>query len=683
MTHRRATAAWLALALLARAGSAGPTATELFAADLDPAMRGLTLSPTGTYAAVILSPQRLLVYHVPSRSRVKALDLSAQLAQVLWSGDDTLLVLRDAGSSASTAAIQLRFDGGRLERTIRWFNTPGQVVDSLPAQVGWILYAPETDRASVYRVQLSALFSAETNPVVGPRRDAGQFVAENRVANLLEPDILGVHWIPDHHGHVRAALSSHGKASEKPVLKLWARDAPDAAWRLLASGPADEFDLSPLGFAEDDFHLLVATRRDRDTVGLFELDPATGQLGSLRYEHPSAEIVRVVFDYSGRDLLSVAYFEGGSERYHHFRNAMKRHQEKLENAFAGEVVAIVNGSRDERLLSLFVSSAVNPGAFYIFDVEASQAYEVGQVAPWLEARRMVPVRAFRVDSVDGLEVEGLLAQPPGAARPPLVVLPHGGPIGVRDRNAFDPTVQFLAGRGYAVLQVNYRGSSGYGRAFEEAGFREWGGHIEDDIEAAVAHVVGQGWVDRDRACIVGGSYGGYSALMSSLRFPSRYRCAATLSGITDIALWLHSTEFEGTMFQELARDLRAQIAGDPEADYDALRATSPVYRAAEIPVPIFIAHGLLDRRVDIEHALRLRRMLDLYQKPYEWQVVEDAGHGFRTVEQAAAWCERLERFLAAHLRDGAPATGPDHEPEPGVGSGAGGGSGEPARVRVW
>jgi dipeptidyl aminopeptidase/acylaminoacyl peptidase len=247
---------------------------------------------------------------------------------------------------------------------------------------------------------------------------------------------------------------------------------------------------------------------------------------------------------------------------------------------------------------------------------------------------------FAVTSSDGLEIESFFTLPE-SEDVPLVVMPHGGPFGIADERTYDPTVQFLAFSGWAVLQVNYRGSAGYGRAFLEAGKQQWGTGIEDDIEAAVRHVVAQGWVDPDRVCIFGGSYGGYSALMSAIRYPERYRCAATFAGVTDIPLMFSTSDWaSNTVLTAMQRD----IIGDPDTQYEALRDLSPVFRVDEIGVPVLVAHGRWDERVDIDHAYRLKMMFDLHGQPLELHVLE-TGHGFASSELAGAFHEKLLDFL--------------------------------------
>jgi dipeptidyl aminopeptidase/acylaminoacyl peptidase len=245
--------------------------------------------------------------------------------------------------------------------------------------------------------------------------------------------------------------------------------------------------------------------------------------------------------------------------------------------------------------------------------------------PWLDPNEMADAQVLEITAPDGTKIEAFLTIPVGTEDepPPLLVLPHGGPYGVRDSRSFDPLVQYIASWNIAVLQVNFRGSAGYGRSFAEAGYRERAKGIEDDIEAAVELVVEKGLIDSERICIGGLSYGGYSAIISAIRKPNRYLCAVTIAGVSDLPLQLHSTGLGKT--KEGRKELE-KIFGDPTTEYDEMIAISPAYRADEIEIPVLIVHGTDDHRVDVEHAYRLKAMLEAHGKRYSWLLLKGAGH---------------------------------------------------------
>ncbi|HEY5658175.1 MAG TPA: alpha/beta fold hydrolase [Myxococcota bacterium] len=531
--------------------------------------------------------------------------------------------------------------GQKLAHTRYRFLISGEIVDPLPNDGEHLLYAPEPQ--SVYRLSIPALrahaaqhVSADPDP---------QLKRANRVAHL-EGD--AVDWIADGNGAVRVAAAVHGGSS--PSVRLWYRDDPDGDWRSLYQFSVDslfELPLWPVSFAPDDRNFYVMSNRDRDTTALFEFDVEGAALGPVIFARDNADLDGVMLDYSGKRVLAAYYTEGGVRRYHHLEAFNARYQRSLEHAFPDESVAILNASRDDRYLVAFTTSPQNPGAYYLLNTEKNEAEPLGRVLPELGPEDLMEVKHVVVTTDDGVRLEGFLTLPKTQEKPPLVVMPHGGPIGVRDERAFDASSQYLAAQGFAVLQVNYRGSWGYGKAFLAAGMKQWGLGIEDDVDAVLDRVLQLDLVDADRMCIAGASYGGYSALMTAVRHPERFRCAASLAGVTDIPLMFNRSDLSTDDFWKRTF---VNIAGDPEREFERMLERSPAYRAAEIQVPVFVAHGTWDRRVDIDHAFRLMAMLDLYRKPYEWMMIEEGRHSF-TIEQARSYYRMLANFLWKHLQE--------------------------------
>ncbi len=386
-------------------------------------------------------------------------------------------------------------------------------------------------------------------------------------------------------------------------------------------------------------------------MALVELS-SDGELGREIFAHPDADMIGVVGDYTRSEVIGAIYEREGLPSFHYFDSFAARYQRSLEQAFPGRAVSITGASRDQRILVVRTEGPRDPGTFYVLDTETNRARLVGKAMPWLDRAELAPVEALRVAADDGTELDVFVTRPrperTSGVRPPLVVLPHGGPVGVRDTRSFDPLVQYLADGGIAVLQVNYRGSGGRGETFLDAGKRQWAKGIEDDIEAALRAVVDRGWADPKRVCIAGGSYGGYSALISIAQRPELYRCAASINGPSDVPLQLFHFGFARS---ETRREQLTELIGDPREDYDELRAISPVYLAERMQVPVLLIHGSDDRRVDVEHFHRMRLTLQALGKPHETLLIAGGGHSPTTRE----WKEiarRLRLFLRRHLVDG-------------------------------
>ena len=293
---------------------------------------------------------------------------------------------------------------------------------------------------------------------------------------------------------------------------------------------------------------------------------------------------------------------------------------------------------------------MSPGAFHLLDLKSGRLEWLADRAPWIKPAEMSPVQPVRYKARDGLEIPAYLTVPRGSAgkRVPLVVVVHGGPWIHGENGAFDPEAQFFASRGYAVLQPNFRGSTGYGWKHLSAAFRQWGLAMQDDITDGVRWAVEQGIADGERVCIYGASYGGYAALMGLAKTPELYRCGVNYVGVTDIATMLTAT-WSDFAYSDFIAYVSKDMIGDASRDAAALAAVSPAKQAAKIRAPVLMAYGAADRRVPLVHGNLMKSALDAAGKKYEWIVMDGEGHGFRKPENRDAFYGAVERFLRAHL----------------------------------
>jgi dipeptidyl aminopeptidase/acylaminoacyl peptidase len=289
--------------------------------------------------------------------------------------------------------------------------------------------------------------------------------------------------------------------------------------------------------------------------------------------------------------------------------------------------------------------ADDPGTYYVFDRAARRMEAFASPLEELHGRAFAPVRPVRYTSRDGLTINGYLTLPPGRSERglPLIVMPHGGPF-ARVGWDFDNEVQFLASRGYAVLQPNFRGSTGYGRAFVERGYGQFGAGMIDDIDDGVEWLIGQGIVDRSRVCIMGASYGGYAALWAPIRSPDRYRCAISFAGVTDIRTMLR---YGSRMMAapRYAREWRRKVEGEERAD---LGAISPLQQAARLDIPVLIAHGERDTTVPPSQSRNMVAALRRDGANVESVFYPKAAHGFTEPAESIDYLRRVEAFLARH-----------------------------------
>ncbi|HTL17650.1 MAG TPA: S9 family peptidase, partial [Patescibacteria group bacterium] len=303
--------------------------------------------------------------------------------------------------------------------------------------------------------------------------------------------------------------------------------------------------------------------------------------------------------------------------------------------------------RDGTKAILGSSNDRTPGTFYLVDTTSGKIKKLSDVAEWIDPEEMCPMRPIEYQSRDGLKIHGYLTLPLGSSGKnlPMVVNPHGGP-NLRNSWGFDPEVQFLANRGYAVLRVNFRGSTGYGKTFLKAGFKEWGLKQQDDITDGVKWAIEQGIADPKRIAIFGASYGGFAALTGLEKTPELYRCGISYAGVTDILRTIDPSAPTLTMVKMLL----AERVGDPKKDRQQLKESSPLNHVDQIQVPVFLAYGALDPKVPIATARTLAKDLQKRGKLYAFMEKEDEGHGFVKEENRIEFWKKVDEFLKSNLK---------------------------------
>jgi dienelactone hydrolase len=401
----------------------------------------------------------------------------------------------------------------------------------------------------------------------------------------------------------------------------------------------------PFRFAADNVTLWMISREDHDRGALYAFNTRTLEKGAPLFVPPEGEIDDIVTTPDNRKLLGVVY-ESEQRHYHWFDPARAALQLKLENTFAGTDVRVTSESDDENVRLIWVGYDREPGTYFLFDQKAGslalfkRTRDIDPAA--LQPRKPVAYRAR-----DGLEIHGYLTLPAGAQakRVPLIIHPHGGPFGIRDVWGWDAEAQFLASRGYAVLQPNYRGSGGYGRDFINRGRCQWGRAMQDDLSDGVKWASEQGIADPKRVAIYGASYGGYATLAGVTLTPDLYCCGVNYVGAADLEITFHNRG-EDAYLRAGDFSYQQEWVG-PTAEYRA--QTSPVNFVQNIRVPTLHAYGEKDPRVKIDHWERLEPLLKKYNKPYEFVTQKKQGHGFRDEKASMGFYERMEKFLAENL----------------------------------
>jgi dipeptidyl aminopeptidase/acylaminoacyl peptidase len=425
------------------------------------------------------------------------------------------------------------------------------------------------------------------------------------------------------------------------------------SWKPKPGGDWSTFDLegfrdetvTPRRFSTDNRSVYLTAVREGETFdALYRLDLQTKAVEKV-YAFEGAGVSTLITDFADREIVGVtSYSAKRADSWLLEDNPAAQTYQALQRAFPNQRISVTSNSDDGRLAIVFVDSDVNPGDYYLFDTVSKRADFLRAGRIWIEPKQMRPKEPITVTARDGLQLHGYVTRPAGDGPHPMVVLPHGGPYDVRDWWEFDPEVQLLASRGYAVLQINYRGSGYYSMDFLRAGYREWGGKMQDDLTDATRWAIEQKIAPADRICIYGASYGGYAALMGVIREPDLYRCAIGSAGVYDLGLMLESGDIPDSDWG------RAYLERTLGKDVAALPARSPVHNAQNIKVPVLLIHGKVDGRADYEHAERMKAALQKNRKQFEFVALGREGHGIYDEETRHEIYERILQFLDKNLK---------------------------------
>jgi dipeptidyl aminopeptidase/acylaminoacyl peptidase len=458
---------------------------------------------------------------------------------------------------------------------------------------------------------------------------------------LTSPPIKRGFFLADEQGEVNVAVEFSKEIYGESQVHY--RLGRGTKWQELAYPVKGKGELRPIHLDSANKALYLISDLETGREGVYRLDLKSGQ-SKLISGDAKVDVSGLIMDRGDRlvgviydpDYPEIEILDPDSE-------IMKVYRDLLIG-FQHQRVDGLSLTRDQSLGIFRVSSDTNPGEFYKIDVKTRRVSFLGRSRSWLKPENLSPMKPVHFKARDGLDIHGYLTLPPKGPQKnlPAVLVVHGGPHGVRDFWGYDPEVQFLAQRGFAVLQVNYRGSGGYGRKFLETGYKQWGLTMQDDLTDATHWLVQQGYADPKRLAIYGGSYGGYAALMGAVREPDLYRCAVTYVGVSDLTIQRDKSD---TAEDATGEDYLDRALGKDEAD---LKKRSALYNIDRIKVPIFIAHGKDDRRVPFANAEKLRVALEKAGKPYEWLAKESEGHGFTQDANRYEFYLRLAQFLEKH-----------------------------------
>lgn len=586
------------------------TAKQLF---VSPKYNSISVSPNGRVVAGIQNTndfKRIFIYDLddPKGALRSVLKLEDKLTvgSYFWLKDDLIYVNYNSRRGRPTymhGFVFLNRESGKLNVELKSFKSGGYLFSD---------FNKEDDKLYFYRYTskkpYKELYHLSLNDLLNEK-----FTKNNIFPNQLKDSVYYQSAGP-------GKLFSVVYSEKNETVGVWHLGDPKSQWKKLLQFGAGDFNLYPVGLLPGD-KLAVLTNRDSDRVGLYEFDIQKQKLGRLIYEHPKYDLIDAVYDFEKSVVSSVKFYDHGRLTYEYLEEEGKALAEKQAKVFEGKQTVSIANSINSNVRVVGVFDSRSPTKLFHYDEEADKATKLFSLWPTLGKHKFSETRVFHVNNSSGQDVEAFLTIPDAGKinNNILIVNPHGGPIGIRDHNDFDPETQFYTERGFSVLKVNFRGSSGYGKQFLEAGVGEFGEAIESDISQVVDKVLSE--YKFKKLCAMGTSYGAYSSLMLAINARHKYDCVVAKFGVYDLPLLYNETSIKTS---EEYRNFVAEVVGPMKS---SLYNRSPVYLAHKINIPILLVAGEDDKIAIMEHSKRLEYVLTKHNKNFETLYYKNVGHG--------------------------------------------------------
>lgn len=615
-------------------------------------LAALSATPEGRYVLVVVDLQTNASTMVAGYKNVDVLEFQwVNDERLLFNVGDKQVGLGDTGLESGLYAVNR--DGSRMRqladrRFEGEFSTGSHIKSRLLPWHTFMMPQPgpqDSEWVYVRNVRYNHAWEVETVGLLRLNTLTG------KSETVPSPGIVD-YWMLDNAGEPRLTMSSKDNKT-----RVHYRDPTTSQWRTIAEYPtyaesADAF--TPVGFGSDGT-LYVKAYAGADTQSLYTFNFKTGKINA------QPVVVTEGYDFTGSlisrrgALLGVSLLTDARSQVW-FDPGMQALQKKIDALMPGYINLLsVASSPDAPWVLVRTYSDRQPRLWLVYNLQTGKLGKVGETYPGLDSARMARQKPVKYKARDGLDIPGLLTVPPGSGKNlPLVVLVHGGPYVRGNSWGWDSESQFLASRGYAVLEPEFRGSKGFGDAHFRAGWKQWGLAMQDDIADGVRWAVAQGVADPKRVCIAGASYGGYATLMGLIKDPDLYKCGINWLGVTDINLLYDGHwSFESDLGRDWKKYGMPVLVGDQVKDAEQLEATSPLKQAARITQPLLMAYGAVDRRVPIYHGTKFRDAVMRTNKQVEWIEYREEGHGWKLTKNRFDFWNRVEKFLDKHIGSGA------------------------------
>ena len=591
----------------------------------NPEKTGYQISPDGNYFSYLTSWENRLnvfVQKVGSDDVVRVTSATERdITGYFWKGNNKIMYLQDKAGDENFKLYSVNKDGSDLRLLSPEDKVRTEIVDDLEEIDDYMLVTMNERNPQafdVYRINVNT----------GERK----MIAENP-GNIMS-------WMTDHDGKLRVAIASDGVNT----VMLYRETENDAFKEVLTTNFRES--VEPLFFTFDNKSLYASSNLGRDKSAIVKFNIANGKELEMLYENPDVDVSGLSYSKNRKVLTAISYVKDKREMKFLDAIAEKRY-DRLKKELGDYEVVIAGANKNENKFLVRTYSDRSLGTYYFYDQSNDKLSKIADVSPWINEKELAVQKPVSYTSRDGLTINGYLTLPVGVEPKnlPVVMNIHGGPW-ARDNWGFNPEVQFLVNRGYAVLQVNYRGSTGYGRKFWEASFREWGKKMQDDVSDGVKWLISEGIANPKKVGIYGGSYGGYATLAGLTFSPELYACGVDYVGVSNLFTFMKTIP----PYWEPFRKMMYEMVGNPETDSALFVAASPVFHVDKIVAPLFVAQGKMDPRVNIAESDQMVEAMKKRGIDVEYLVKDNEGHGFRNQENRFDFYGSMEKFLAKHLK---------------------------------
>lgn len=586
------------------------------------------ISPNGEYYSYMAPYENRMNVFVQKIGEEESIRLTSEtdrdIAGYFWPNDEQIVYLKDTGGDENYRLYVAGIDGSNNVCLTDFEGVRTQIIDDLPEQKDLLIIGLNKRNPQVFDPYRLNLKTGEM-----------EMIAEN------PGNIQG--WMLDHDGQLRVAMAIVDGVNQAFLYRPTEKDE----WQTILTTNFKE-GFSPQFFTFDNKNIIGTSNIGRDKSAVVEFDPETGKEVKMMYKNDDYDVSQVSYSRKRKVITAASYTSWKRERYF-FDSKSEEMFKKLQAHLNGYEIAISSSNDDETIYIVRTYSDKSLGAYYIYDAEKDEIEKIVEVSPWIDENEMANQLAVSYTSRDGLKIHGYLTLPKGytienAKNLPVVINPHGGPW-ARDSWGFNPEIQFLANRGFAVMQMNFRGSTGYGRQFWETSFKKWGQEMQNDVTDGTKWLIEKGIADPDKIAIYGGSYGGYATLMGLVREPDLYTAGVDYVGVSNLFTFMKTIP----PYWKPMLDMMYEMVGDPDSDSLMMRENSPVYQVDKIEAPLFIAQGANDPRVNKDESDQMVEAMKSRGIDVEYLVKENEGHGFRNEENRFEFYRSMESFLNRQL----------------------------------